>query len=226
MNISSSEYIILILFVLVLILHTAKSESISNRYKHPPPYVLEVPDFLSDHECDSIVSASMKKGLEESHVSGFRDEEPAYLDKNARKSTQTWFSKGSHPDTDKMLSRTKHFLKMFDLDPESFEYEDVQVARYLPGGYYKHHFDGDDCTDSCPKNQRIATMLVYLKEPIEGGETDFPELKKIVKPRKGSAVFFWVACPKTRKLFKQTLHSGTPVKHGEKMIATQWVRTK
>ena len=67
-------------------------------------------------------------------------------------------------------------------------------------------------------------MLVYLKAPESGGETDFPTLKKSVTPEQGTAVFFWVSNPKTLKLYKQTLHAGMPVKRGVKMIATQWVR--
>jgi prolyl 4-hydroxylase len=67
-------------------------------------------------------------------------------------------------------------------------------------------------------------MLVYLKAPESGGETDFPALKKSVTPEQGTAVFFWVSNPQTLQLYKQTLHAGMDVKRGVKMIATQWIR--
>ena len=47
--------------------------------------------------------------------------------------------------------------------------EPLQVLRYRPGGEYKPHFD------AIPgfANQRILTMIVWLNEDYEGGETLF-----------------------------------------------------
>src|SRR6185503_19066481 len=48
--------------------------------------------------------------------------------------------------------------------------EPLQVLRYRPGGEYRPHFD------AIPgfANQRVATLIVWLNEDYEGGETDFP----------------------------------------------------
>ena len=59
--------------------------------------------------------------------------------------------------------------------------------------------------------QRIATVLIYLAEPEEGGETIFPyvgseqcrcgsEMQRgiCIKPRKGNAVVFWTMRPDGR----------------------------
>lgn len=221
----NSEYVLIFLAIVVLILMI----NIQQQRREIPPsgqYVIEIPNFLSDFDCDRLIESSQKIAWEESQVSGFTEKESAYIDYESRKSEQTWFSKGWNQISDKILYKTKNFLATYGLDCETFDYEDIQIARYKPGGYYLHHFDGDDCTTNCPTNQRIATMLVYLKAPDDGGETDFPELKLSTKPEKGKAVFFWVSDPKTKKLFKQTLHAGMPVRSGEKIIATQWVRGK
>ena len=49
--------------------------------------------------------------------------------------------------------------------------EDIQVLRYGIGQFYKVHADTlrDD-----EAGVRVATVLVYLNEPSEGGETAFP----------------------------------------------------
>ena len=190
----------------------------------PKEYVTIIPKFLTRAECESLAAAGMKKGLEVSEVGGGTEEDPSKLDLDSRRSRQTWFVDGEHPVSDKLRKKTKEFLSIQSPSIGQYTTEDIQIARYSKGGYYYHHFDGDDCTDDCPANQRICTMLVYLKAPESGGETDFPSLQKSVTPEQGTAVFFWVSNPKTLQLYKQTLHAGMPVKRGVKMIATQWIR--
>jgi prolyl 4-hydroxylase len=227
--ISSSELVLLILLVVVLIMSLwTRNEAFTLESSLPPKgdYVITIPNMLSHAECDALIQASVKKGFVASEVAGFKDDDPAYLDLKSRKSEQTWWSDGDHSVADALRQRTKDFLKTKGLEESAYDCEDIQVARYYKNGYYKHHFDGDDCDESCPINQRIATMLVYLKEPTSGGETDFPTINKVVKPKKGDAVFFWCADPKTRKLYKETLHAGMPVNGGVKIIATQWIRSK
>ncbi|AGE56298.1 prolyl 4-hydroxylase [Paramecium bursaria Chlorella virus NE-JV-1] len=192
---------------------------------YPPlgRFVETIPNFLTHTECDSLIDAAAKTGYERSEVSG--SVEPAYLDLDSRKSDQTWFSPGKHAISDKIRQKTKDFVESKGLF--EYDFEDLQIAKYGKNGYYKHHFDGDECEDSCPLNQRLCTMIVYLKEPKSGGgETDFPKLGISIQPKKGDAVFFWVANPTTRQLYEETLHAGMPVKAGEKIIATQWIRAK
>ena len=192
----------------------------------PEEYVTVIPNFLSRDECESLAAAGVKKGLEESEVGGGTDEDPAKLDLESRRSMQTWFVAGEHPVADSLRKKTEEYLATTDFYVGEYSMEDIQFAKYTRGGYYYHHYDADDCSDNCPPNQRLCTMLVYLKAPVSGGETDFPNLQKTVTPEQGTAVFFWVSNPKTRKIYKQTLHAGMPVKKGTKIIATQWIRAK
>jgi prolyl 4-hydroxylase len=219
-----SEYILAILAVISVII-LIQVDAIWKSLPPNGPHIIRLPNFLTPSECDALVKAGEREGLVESEVSGNTDDTPAYLDKEARKSKQTWFSKGKHPVSDLIQNKTRDFLRSKGMDDGSYVFEDIQLAKYTKGGFYKHHFDGEDCsTVSCPKDQRLGTMIVYLKEPDAGGETDFPTLKTSVKPVKGNAAFFWVADPRTKQLYKETLHAGQPVKSGTKVIATQWVR--
>lgn len=59
----------------------------------------------------------------------------------------------------------------------------------------------------------------------EGGVTTFPNLGIVNVPKKGTAVYFEYFY-NDQKLNELTLHSGEPVIHGEKWVATQWMRKK
>ena len=72
--------------------------------------------------------------------------------------------------------------------------------------------------------QRVATLILYLNEPEEGGETIFPELNLKIRPVKGHAVYF--SYFHRGQVDPKTLHGGAPVIKGEKWIATRWVREK
>lgn len=188
-------------------------------------FVTVIPDFLTPEECRSLASAGVNRGMTPSEVGNDTADDPAKLDEDSRKSEQTWFRDDEHPVARKIREKTRGILESMRPFVNKYSFEDIQVARYKPGGYYKGHFDADDCTsESCPADQRIATMLIYIQSPASGGQTNFPELKLTTPPTLGSAVFFWVANPHTRHTYKQTLHAGMPVKRGEKIIATQWIR--
>jgi prolyl 4-hydroxylase len=105
--------------------------------------------------------------------------------------------------------------------------EGIQVLRYQPGAEYKPHYDYFDPahagTPTILKRggQRVATLVMYLNDPLVGGGTTFPDVQLEVAPVKGNAVFFSYdrAHPVSR-----TLHGGAPVVQGEKWVATKWLR--
>ena len=187
-------------------------------------YYETFPGFLSDEECDALIRAALKRGLVKSQVGSDTEDDPAKLDETARKSEQTWFAPGEHAVTDKIARKTRRLLESKKHCIGKYDFEDIQVARYGPGGYYYHHYDADDCDDACPRNQRLATLMVYLKSPKRGGHTDFPLLDAKVQAVKGTAVFFWVSDPTSRKVYEKSLHAGMPVGEGEKVISNIWTR--
>jgi prolyl 4-hydroxylase len=92
-------------------------------------------------------------------------------------------------------------------------------------------------------SQRIATVLVYLSDVEEGGETSFlfegvggtKRIKTVdykacdtgikYKPRVGDALLFWSMHPDGSK-DKHSLHGGCPVVKGTKWTMTKWIRDK
>ena len=99
--------------------------------------------------------------------------------------------------------------------------EPLQILRYGVGGEYKPHFD------SIPgfRNQRALTMLIWLNEDYEGGETWFNEPKLALKGQPGDAVLFRNIGADGRR-DSRSAHAGLPVTAGEKLLASKWIRQR
>jgi prolyl 4-hydroxylase len=115
--------------------------------------------------------------------------------------------------------------KLLDLPVEHGE--GLQVLHYLPGQEYEPHYDWFDPTQpgyaavTARGGQRIASVVMYLNTPEEGGGTAFPNVGLTVTAQTGSAVYFAYEGGDT-----SSLHAGLPVIRGEKWIATKWLRER
>jgi prolyl 4-hydroxylase len=65
--------------------------------------------------------------------------------------------------------------------------------------------------------------MIYLNDVEEGGETNFPLLNMCFKAEKGKAII-WNNLDETYKPNYNTLHEGTPIIKGTKIIITKWFR--
>jgi len=98
--------------------------------------------------------------------------------------------------------------------------EPLHILRYRPGQQYHPHHDWLP-----PPNRRVMTVLVYLNDDYEGGETAFPKAGVKVKGRKGDALVFISALP-NGDLDPISEHAGLPVQSGTKYLASRWIREK
>jgi prolyl 4-hydroxylase len=99
--------------------------------------------------------------------------------------------------------------------------EPLQVLRYRPGTEYKPHIDALPAEP----NQRILTLLVYLSEDYEGGETHFPRTGLSFRGRAGDALLFRNSDAHGRP-DPMALHAGLPVTSGVKYLASRWIRAE
>ena len=126
-----------------------------------------------------------------------------------------------------MLSLRSRLATVTELPVNALEA--TAVLHYQPGQEFLPHFDFLDtdhpghARDVAQFGQRVLTFLLILSEGYEGGETEFPELGKRWKGRKGNALFFWNVTPDGR-IDRRTLHAGLPPASGEKWLLSQWVR--
>ncbi len=185
------------------------------------PRVVLFGNLLSDEECDLLVALSRDK-LERSSV--VNASTGAYDIHPHRTSSGTHFRRGENELLQRIESR---IAQLVDCPVE--QGEPIQVLHYEPGGEYKPHYDYFDPAHSgnqevlAQGGQRIATLIMYLNDVACGGSTVFPQIGLDVLPRKGHAVYF-AYCGEDGALDVRTLHGGSPVKSGEKWIATKWLR--
>lgn len=63
--------------------------------------------------------------------------------------------------------------------------EGYWIVKYEVGGDFKIHQDQGPYHPT-----RCVSLVLYLNDDFEGGETDFPEIPRTVKPKQGSALLF------------------------------------
>lgn len=108
-------------------------------------------------------------------------------------------------------------------------FEDTQILHYTVGETFGAHVDYLDTSqpgyaaDVAKRGQRVLTVLVYLNEGYEGGETTFLSLGRGFKGGKGAALAFSNVTPEG-ELDKRTTHIGSPPTRGEKWLLSQWIR--
>jgi len=198
--------------------HLACAQTCSLEQISENPRVFIISDFLSEEECDYIISYA-KPEMSRSTVF---DEKT-----NQRKISSVRTSSSMRcPDEhgDEILQQIEKRISEITSLPES-QGENIQVAHYEIGAQYYPHYDYFKKTDSQVGGQRIATFLIYLNTPIKGGETEFPRANISINPAKGNAVFFYNV-DTDGFVNPLTLHAGRPVIEGEKWIMTRWFREK
>jgi prolyl 4-hydroxylase len=103
-----------------------------------------------------------------------------------------------------------------------------QVGRYFPSQQYLQHFDAFDLSNDDGRRfaanggQRTVTVLVYLNDVHQGGQTAFPVLNVEVQPRQGMAIVFFPATV-DGLLDKMALHAAKPA-IDTKYVSQVWVR--
>lgn len=183
------------------------------------PRIVLFGDFLSKNECDRLVETArprMQRSMTADRHTGV-DQEDA-----VRTSRGMFFQREENPLVRAIEARIARLLAW-----PAERGEHLQVLHYRPGDRYEPHHDYfDPNTLGAPAllsrgGQRIATFLMYLREPERGGDTTFPELGLRFAPKRGCALYFAYDRPHPST---KTLHGGAPVIAGEKWVATKWLR--
>jgi prolyl 4-hydroxylase len=182
---------------------------IVSRFEEPLIVVLE--NVLSDEECETLIDMSKNK-VKRSKIGVSREIN------DIRTSSGTFLEEN---EIATIIER--RIASIMNVPVEHGE--GLHILNYKPGQEYKAHYDFFAENSSAAKNNRISTLVMYLNDVEEGGETFFPKLNLSVSPKKGTAVYFEYFYQDT-SLNELTLHGGAPVTKGEKWVATQWVRRK
>ena len=98
--------------------------------------------------------------------------------------------------------------------------ENTQVVQYKQGQMFDFHYDTSS-EKTIPAWSRVATVMVYLNDNFEGGETEFKHIKARIRPEQGKVVLFWSALD--GNIIPESLHRGNKITKGTKWLVNQWV---
>jgi prolyl 4-hydroxylase len=183
------------------------------------PRLAVLGNVLSEEECEALMRAAEPRLKRSRTVQTQTGGEELNAD---RTSDGMFFRRGESPLIQRIEARLSRLVHWPVENGEG-----LQVLRYRPGAEYKPHYDyfdpGAPGTARITERggQRVATLVIYLNEPVRGGGTTFPDVGLEVMPQRGHAVFFAYDQPDPSTL---TLHGGAPVLEGEKWVATKWLR--
>ncbi|KHJ76325.1 hypothetical protein OESDEN_24055, partial [Oesophagostomum dentatum] len=101
-----------------------------------------------------------------------------------RISKSAWLKGWEHEVVERV---NKRLDMMTNLEMETAE--ELQIANYGIGGHYDPHFDHarkeeTKSFETLGTGNRIATVLIYMTQPVYGGGTVFTDAKSTIMPTK------------------------------------------
>lgn len=214
----------------VVLTHDKWSGEILHLSSAPRAYVFK--NFLSDEECDHLIKIA-KPHMTQAKVADNKTGKS--FSSELRTSTGTFLSMEHDPIVAAIEERVSQ-VTMIPIENQ----EAMQILHYENGQNYHQHYDyfSDAVNQGLRRGgQRLATMLMYLTTPEEGGETVFPKAERKVMGDE------WSRCAKTGMAVKAvrgdaslffsldtagqedptSLHGSCPTTKGQKWSATKWI---
>jgi len=119
-------------------------------------------------------------------------------------------------DKELFLSLEHVYPKVVALHPDLQRIQNMhdtgyRIKRYLPGEYFHSHID----VASKSQSERFLSVIWYLNDVAEGGETVFIDQERSITPILGSLITF--------PPFWTHTHRGTTPVSGPKYIVTTWM---
>ncbi|KXZ48876.1 hypothetical protein GPECTOR_25g461 [Gonium pectorale] len=244
MSMRLASSLIVALSAYVLSVPTAASRRIETISWNPRAFVHH--NFLTEAECDHLVHIGTQRVSRSLVVDSATGQ--SKLD-DIRTSYGAAFSRAEDPVIAEIEERIAEWTHI----PPAHG-EPIQILRYENGQKYDAHWDWfDDPVHHkmyLSDGNRYATVLLYLSEVEEGGETNLPLADPIdlsvqaienpspcaakmglsIKPRKGDALLFFDMDIQGSKGDRKALHASCPTLKaratGMKWTATKWIHNK
>lgn len=166
------------------------------------PLVWTVDDALPPERCDAYARRIREGAAEVAPIVGRHGVE---IDLAVRNNTRVMWD--DEAEANALLDRVRPQVpetlgdeRLFGANPR------LRLYRYGPGERHGSHWDtvvelGDGVSSR-------LTLVFYLNDDFEGGETDFPELRRTIRPVRGRALLFQ----------HRVLHEACAVTRGEKLV--------
>ena len=174
-------------------------------------------NFLTTDECQSLINTA-KSNLKNSSII---DEETGCSRVSQYRTSDSYDLSLDHELTISIYDKISNIL---NIDKDRFE--DIQIIKYKKDDLFDVHVDYFMSTtdDKYIKKggQRVGTVILYLNNVENGGETFFPLLRIIEQPKTGKMIYF--KYDYSDEINFKTSHKGMSVIDDEKWIATVWIR--
>ena len=188
------------------------------------PILYVVNNFLSNDECEAFIDASKGKLKPSTVISPDK-----HIQHESRTSENCWIEHSANDIVHEVSKRFSILVQMPIRNAAQY-----QLVYYKKGTQYTPQFDSFDYETEDgkkhwePGGHRMITVIAYLNDVEEGGETGFPELGINIPPTKGDAVVFHNTLPDDAathpRINPRSLHGGMPVHKGEKWMVNLWFR--
>ncbi len=201
---------------------------IALKQHHSAPRIFTAENFLPKPACAWLIKQA-RKNLVRAQVQD-RGKGGAFAT-DARRTNSV---AGSNPLQPDLVMQLTNLRIAAAIETPIANQEATNILNYQRGQEYKPHFDFITPMEEKEPlftrelqtiGQRIATVLVYLNDAYDGGETEFPLLDWRFKGKTGDALIFWnlSALGEGERL---SWHAGLPVSKGEKWLLSKWVRQR
>jgi prolyl 4-hydroxylase len=187
------------------------------------PRVILFGNVLTKEECEQLIALSKERLSRSTTVDEVTGKAEEHRD---RTSFGTFFALNETPFIASLDKRIAQLMQLPVVNGEG-----LQILNYKIGGEYKPHYDyfppelPGSALHIARGGQRVATLIMYLNNVEEGGETIFPNIDLKVMPVQGCAVYFAYTNVRSQ-VDPLSYHGGNPVARGEKWIATKWMRQR
>ncbi len=184
------------------------------------PYLAEYNNWLSAEEIKKVLKLRKKLPFYEGRVADHATM-TSRIDHAMRKAYSYKVTANDQSSLAHLPQRVANFLKLDNVN----QIEPPVFVRYSDGGHFALHSDRFPIANSHGvMTNRKATMIVYLNNDFEGGQTSFPNINVTVDPAPGKAIVFEHG-PNCAQVFHPSmLHRGEPVTVGTKFILCFFIR--
>jgi prolyl 4-hydroxylase len=167
------------------------------------PLVWTVDGALEPAACAAYVERLAASETEVAPIVG-RDGEPL-VELETRNNTRVMWD--DEAEANALLARVRHAVPE-RLSGLALAGANPRLRLYRYGAGERHGAHWDTVVELGGGVRSLLTLVFYLNDGFEGGETDFPELERVIEPRAGRALLFQ----------HRVLHTATEVRRGEKLV--------
>jgi len=163
-------------------------------------HIITVEEFWADDRCDEFIRKSEAIGYEPAMV---QTESGQKRVEGVRNNQRIMFTDESLANEIWSILKTHVRQKLGNSEAVGLN-EMFRFYKYEPGQEFKKHRDQSFIRNEVESS--YFTLMIYLNDGFEGGQTTFNELT--IEPKKGSALVF----------FHDLEHEGTKLTRGEKYV--------